>query len=57
MAAADRFVVTIKGKGGHGAAPHLSVDTDRGRRPDIVVALPTIVSRSVDPLESAVISV
>lgn len=56
MAGASVFNITIHGKGGHAAAPHL------GRDPVICAAhlitqLQTIVSRSVDPLESAVISV
>ena len=56
MAAADRFEITIQGKGGHGAEPHETVDT-------IVVAsqlitqLQTIVARTIDPLQSAVLSV
>ncbi len=56
MAAVDRFYVTIKGKGSHGALPH------RGSDPivtasHIVTALQSIVSRKVSPLETAVISV
>ncbi|OIJ22326.1 peptidase M20 [Anaerobacillus alkalidiazotrophicus] len=56
MAAADSFEVTIHGKGGHGAAPHETVDS-------IVVAstlitnFQQIVSRNVDPLKSAVVTV
>lgn len=55
MAAPDMFKFTIKGKGGHGAVPHLSVDP-------IVIAgqvinnIQSIISRRVSPLESAVIS-
>jgi hippurate hydrolase len=56
MAAADRFVVEIAGKGGHGAMPHLTVDPiPIGMA--IGQALQTIVSRNVDPIESAVVSV
>jgi amidohydrolase len=56
MAGASVFNMTIHGKGGHAAAPHL------GRDPVVCAAylitqLQTITSRSVDPLESAVISV
>jgi len=56
MAAADRIRIEIEGKGGHAARPHYSVDT-------ILVAaqminqIQSIVSRNVDPLESAVISI
>lgn len=56
MAAADRFHIEIQGRGGHGAQPHLTKDS-------IVVAsqlvtnLQQLVSRRVDPIESAVVSV
>ena len=56
MAAADRFIVTIEGKGGHGAMPHMSVDSVLiGSQ--CVTALQSIVSRTMDPLDSAVVSV
>lgn len=56
MAAADRFQITIRGKGGHGAMPHISVDPIViGAQ--IVTALQTLVSRSVDPTEEAVVTV
>ncbi|WP_257348501.1 M20 metallopeptidase family protein [Pseudalkalibacillus decolorationis] len=56
MAAADRFEVTIQGKGGHGAQPHLTKDAIViGSQ--LVTNLQQLVSRRVDPLESAVISV
>lgn len=56
MAATDRFEVDIVGAGGHGGFPHQTVDA-------VVVAakaildLQLLVSRYVDPLESAVVSV
>ena len=56
MAAFDTFEVTVRGRGGHAAAPHLAIDP-------VVVAAQLIqswqhiVSRTVDPLESAVVSV
>jgi hippurate hydrolase len=56
MAAADRFEITIEGKGGHAAHPHKSVDTLLVGT-QIVTALQSIVARNVDPLEAAVISV
>jgi hippurate hydrolase len=56
MAAADQFEVHIEGRGGHGANPHLGIDTLLVAT-QVVNALQTIVSRNVDPLESAVCSV
>lgn len=56
MAGAQIFEVKIAGKGGHGAAPHLSVDPIISAA-QIITALQTIVSRNVHPLESAVVSV
>lgn len=56
MAAADRFTVLIKGKGGHGGIPHLTKDAIvTGSQ--LVVNLQQVVSRRVDPLESAVLSI
>jgi len=56
MAAAELFKIIITGKGGHGAAPHLTVDPVLASA-HIVNALQSIVSRNVDPLDTAVISV
>ncbi|MGI8475811.1 MAG: M20 metallopeptidase family protein [Thermomicrobiales bacterium] len=56
MAAADRFSAVIKGKGGHGAHPHETIDPIAVGA-QIVVALQTIVSREVDPTEPAVVTV
>ena len=54
-AAADEFKITIQGKGGHGAYPHLCVDpVVVGAQ--IVMALQTLVSREVDPTDRAVVS-
>nr|WP_318540493.1 M20 family metallopeptidase [Terribacillus saccharophilus] len=55
MAAVDKFAITIQGKGGHGAAPHEAVDPIVIGS-DIVSALQKIVSRRVNPLESAVVT-
>ncbi len=56
MAAADRFELTIQGAGGHGAEPHQAVDAIViGAQ--FITQLQTIVSRTIDPLESAVVSV
>jgi hippurate hydrolase len=56
MAAADAFEMTVRGSGGHGAMPHLSVDAV-AIAAQVVTALQTIVSREVDPVEPAVLTV
>lgn len=56
MAAFDIFEITIKGRGGHAAMPHLAVDPVVVAA-QVVGALQTIASRNVHPLESAVVSV
>ncbi len=56
MAAMDRFDIKIKGSGGHGAMPHLCVDSlEVGTQ--VVSALQRIVSRHMDPLEPTVVTV
>ena len=51
MAAADEITITIEGKGGHGAMPHQCIDpVVVGAQ--IIMALQTIASRNVDPLDS-----
>ena len=56
MAAADAFEMTVRGSGGHGAMPHLTSDTI-AIAAQIVTALQTVVSREVDPVEPAVLTV
>lgn len=56
MASADLFTINVKGKGGHGSAPHQGVDTVVASS-SIVMNLQTIVSRELAPLEPAVVSV
>jgi amidohydrolase len=56
MAAGDRLHIVVKGRGGHGAAPHQTVDAVMVGA-QIVSALQTIVSRNVDPAKMAVVSV
>jgi amidohydrolase len=56
MAAVECFKCTILGKGGHGAMPHQTVDSIVVAA-QIVNALQTIVSRNVDPIDSAVVTV
>lgn len=56
MAGAEIFKIKVRGKGGHGAAPHLASDPILASA-QIVSALQGIVSRNVAPLQTAVISV
>ena len=56
MAAADRVTIDIEGRGGHAARPHVSIDTVLVGA-QIISAIQSIVSRNVDPLEAAVISI
>jgi amidohydrolase len=56
MAGGEKFTIQIMGKGGHGALPHLAIDPVAAAA-QLVIALQSIVSRNVSPLESAVISV
>ncbi|MGW8144903.1 MAG: M20 metallopeptidase family protein [Anaerolineales bacterium] len=56
MSASDRFAVKIRGRGGHGAAPHLGIDPVVAGA-QVISALQNIVSRNVPPLESAVVTV
>jgi len=56
MAAADAFDITLKGRDGHGAHPHLAVDT-LAAAAHLVAQLQTIVSREVKPTSSAVLTV
>jgi amidohydrolase len=56
MACADTWRVRFQGKGGHGAVPHKAVDPIVIAA-NFILALQTIVSREVDPLETSVVSV
>jgi amidohydrolase len=56
MAAFDIFEITVRGRGAHAAMPHLGVDPVVAAA-QIVGALQTIASRTVNPLEGAVVSV
>lgn len=55
-AAADRFLIHVKGVGGHGARPHKTVDPVVAAG-ELIVALQTVVSRSIDPMRPAVVSI
>lgn len=56
MAAVDRISIKIIGKSGHGAYPQESIDPIIAAS-EIVLALQTIVSREINPVEPAVISI
>ncbi|MBE7185878.1 MAG: amidohydrolase [Methylobacterium mesophilicum] len=56
MAATAEFTITVKGKGGHAAMPHGTVDPIVAAAA-IVTAFQTITSRSADPVEALVVSV
>jgi amidohydrolase len=56
MAATDSIDIQIEGLGGHAARPHICIDSVLAGA-QLITALQSIVSRSVDPLESAVISI
>jgi amidohydrolase len=55
-ASSDSIEITIEGKGGHGAAPHLSIDPIY-LAGEFIVAVQQIVSRQIDPLEPAVVTI
>jgi len=56
MASSDTATITVRGKGGHGAVPQLAVDPVVAAS-SIVMALQTIVSRNVPPLDMGIITV
>ena len=56
MASSDYATIRVHGTGGHGAMPHLAADPLVAAA-SIVMALQTIVSRNVDPLHTAVVTV
>jgi hippurate hydrolase len=56
QASCDDFEITVKGRGGHAAIPHETVDTTLVAA-HIVVALQSFVSRNVDPLKQVVLTV
>ena len=56
MSSSSVFTLTVQGRGGHGAAPHLATDPVLAAA-QIVSALQSIVSRNIDPQESVVVSI
>lgn len=56
MSSSSVFTITVQGKGGHGAAPHMANDPILAAA-QIVTALQSIVSRNVNPQDSVVVSI
>jgi hippurate hydrolase len=56
LAAADRLVITVRGRGGHASAPFLAVDPI-AIAAELVIALQLMVTRTVDALDPAVITI
>ena len=56
MASADRLDIVVQGYGGHAAMPHRVRDPIVAAS-EIVLAAQTIVSRAIDPIEHAVVSI
>jgi amidohydrolase len=56
MASADEIYITIKGKGGHAAAPHLTTDTILVAS-HLIVSLQQVISRNCDPFTPSVLSI
>lgn len=55
MAATDEVRITLRGRGGHAALPHLAVDPVVAAA-QVIVALQTIASRNVNPVDAVVVS-
>jgi len=56
MASADEIYITIKGKGGHAASPHLTTDTILIAS-QLIVSLQQLISRNNDPFNPSVLSI
>lgn len=56
MASTDEFFIEIQGKGGHGGMPHQAIDSVVAASA-LVLQLQSVVSRSVDPLDPAVVTI
>jgi amidohydrolase len=56
MAATDEIVIMVRGKGGHAAMPHLTVDPVVASA-QVISALQTIASRNASPMDAIVVSV
>ena len=55
-ASSDQIEITVRGVGGHGAAPHMSIDPIYAAG-SFIVALQQVVSRAIDPTDPAVVSI
>ena len=55
MGSEDNFVIRVQGRGGHAARPHMAADP-LVTAAEIILALQTVVARSVDPADTAVVS-
>ena len=56
MASADKLTLTVTGRGGHGASPHLTIDPVVASA-QIITALQALVSRETPPLDAAILSI
>ena len=56
MASVEEARIVIHGTGGHGALPHLAADPGVAAS-SLVMALQTVVSRNIDPLEAGIVTV
>lgn len=56
MASADELYITIKGRSGHGARPHFTVDPIVTSA-QVILALQTLISRNIDPFKQGVITI
>ena len=56
LASSDFFDITVTGRGGHAAAPHMAIDSNLAAA-HVLVALQSIAARNVDPLHQLVVSV
>ena len=56
LAAADRLLMTIRGRGGHASSPHLAIDPITVAA-QLILALQVMVTRTVDPFDPAVITI
>jgi hippurate hydrolase len=56
MSASDRVFITIHGRGGHAARPHLTIDPILIAG-SLVMALQSVVSRNIDPTQTAIVTI
>ncbi len=56
MSASDKVVITIHGRGGHAARPHMTVDPILIAG-SLVMALQSVVSRNIDPTQTAIVTI